>query len=54
VKVKNVSRFGDLEVPALGAVVKAGEVVEVTAGQGAGLLAQPDNWQHVETPRKGE
>lgn len=43
-KVKNVSSLGDLEVPALGRVVKAGETVEVPDQIGAALLEQPDVW----------
>lgn len=46
-QIRNVSRFGDLDVPILGRVVAHGEVVEVTAEQGAALTAQPDNWQPV-------
>lgn len=46
-QIRNVSRFGDLDVPILGRVVKHGEVVKVTAAQGSALLAQPDNWQPV-------
>ncbi len=43
-KVKNVSSSGDLEVPALNRVVKAGETVEVPDEIGAALLLQPDVW----------
>lgn len=46
-KIKNVSRFGDLDVPLLGRVVTHGEVVEVTAEQAELLLPQADNWQAV-------
>ena len=46
-RIKNVSRFGDLEVPLLGRVVKHGEAVEVTAEQAKLLLRQADNWQAV-------
>lgn len=44
-QIKNVSRFGDLEVPLLGRVVAHGEVVDVTAEQAEQLLLQADNWQ---------
>lgn len=43
-KVKNVSSLGDLEVPALNRVVKAGETVEVPDVIGSALLAQGDVW----------
>lgn len=49
--VKNVSRFGDLDVPLLGREVAHGEVVDVTDEQAALLLAQPDNWEPVAEPR---
>jgi hypothetical protein len=44
VKVKNVSSQGDLEVPAIGRVVKAGETVEVPDVIGSALLEQSDVW----------
>lgn len=43
-KVKNVSPLGDLVVPALNLVVKAGEVVDVSDDAGKSLLEQPENW----------
>lgn len=46
-QIRNVSRFGDLDVPILGRVVAYGEVVEVTAEQAKLLLRQADNWQAV-------
>ena len=46
-RIKNVSRFGDLEVPLLGRVVAHGEVVDVTAEQAEQLLLQADNWQAI-------
>ena len=51
--IRNVSRFGDLEVPLLGRVVIAGEVVEVTAEQAERLLPQVENWQPVEAEEEG-
>lgn len=53
-QIKNVSPRGDLEVPLLGRVIKAGEVVTVTAEQGAALTAQPDNWQAVKAKDTGK
>lgn len=53
-QIKNVSRLGDLEVPLLGRDIKYGEVVDVTAEQGAALTAQPDNWTAVEAKRTGK
>lgn len=46
-KIKNTSRFGDLDIPLLGRVVGYGEVVEVTDEQAARLLEQVDNFQPV-------
>lgn len=48
-KIRNVSRFGALDVPLLGRVVDAGEVVDVTSDQAERLLAQPDNFEKVTT-----
>ena len=46
-KLKNVSPLGDLDVPVLGGVVKAGEVFEVPISVGKQLSAQPDVFQVV-------
>ena len=43
-KIKNISPLGDLEIPSLGLVVKAGESVEVADEAAASLLAQTDVW----------
>lgn len=43
-KIKNVSPFGDLDIPLLGRVVEAGQTVEVTDEQAAILLLQEDNF----------
>jgi hypothetical protein len=43
-KVKNVSPFGDLYVPALGIEIKSGETVEVPDELAANMLEQPFNW----------
>ena len=43
-KIKNVSPIGDLIIPALNLVVKAGESADVSDDAAASLLAQPDNW----------
>lgn len=50
-KFKNVSPLGDLEVPALGRVVKAGEVFDVPASIGESLVAQPDVFQVVKSEK---
>lgn len=52
-KIKNVSPRGDLDVPLLGRVVAAGEVVDVNADHANRLLDQPDNWQKVTTKGEG-
>ncbi len=52
-KIKNVSPLGDLDVPLLGRVVKAGEVVEVTKEQSSKLLAQGDVWEPASSKDAG-
>lgn len=46
-KIKNVSPFGDLDVPLLRKIVEHGSIVEVTDEQAAILLRQEANWQPV-------
>lgn len=45
VKIRNTSPRGALDVPLLGRVVEAGEVVDVDPAHAARLLKQVDNWQ---------
>lgn len=47
---RNVSPYGDLELPLLGRVVKAGEVFEVTPEQAKALAGQDDNFEKVVLP----
>lgn len=49
-RFKNVSG-DDLDVPALGQVVKAGEIVEASGPVAEGLAAQPQ-WQRTDTPAR--
>ena len=51
---KNVSSVGDLEVPILGRVVKAGETVEIPAGLDGGFREQPDVWALVEQKKENK
>ena len=51
-KLKNVSPLGDLDVPVLRRVVKAGEVFDVPESVGASLAAQPDVFQVVTEKEK--
>ena len=44
-KIKNVSPFGDLDVPLLGRVVPSGSITEVTDAEAEILLQQPDNFK---------
>jgi hypothetical protein len=44
-KIKNVSPYGDLDVPLLGVTVARGEEVDVKAEHAKILLEQEDNWQ---------
>lgn len=53
-KIKNVSPFGDLDVPLLGRIVASGETVEVTEEHAELLLQQPDNYQAVTVAAKGK
>lgn len=43
-KIKNVSPFGDLEVPLLGRVIEHGSIVEVSEDEARQLLMQSDNF----------
>lgn len=51
-KIRNVSPSGDLELPAIGRDVAAGEVIEVTAELGALLVEQPGNWALVKEAKE--
>jgi hypothetical protein len=42
--IKNVSPFGDLEVPSLGLTVLAGETVDVPDELAQAMLEQPFHW----------
>jgi hypothetical protein len=44
-KIKNVSPFGDLDVPLLGRIFEAGTVLDVTDEQAEILLRQVDNFK---------
>lgn len=50
-KLKNVSPYGDLDIPLLGRVVAAGEVFEVTTEQAKHLKGQDENFQPVTTKK---
>jgi hypothetical protein len=43
-KIRNISPLGDVDVPALGLSVKAGETIEVSDEAAASLLEQTENW----------
>lgn len=43
-KIKNVSSLGDLNIPALGLDVLAGETIDVPDDVAASLLEQSVNW----------
>jgi len=49
-KFKNVSPLGDLDVTALGRVVKAGETFSVRADLARYFEAQPSNFEPVTKP----
>ncbi len=53
-KIRNVSPYGDLDVPLLGVVVLAGETVDVTAEQAKILLDQTENWAAVAATKSEE
>ena len=46
-KFKNISPLGDLDLPLLQRVVKAGETIEVNADQAIHLEGQSDTWEPV-------
>jgi hypothetical protein len=45
---KNISKFGDLDLPLIGRVVEAGEIFDVTPDQSELLILQPDLWQPIQ------
>jgi hypothetical protein len=45
---KNISRFGDLDLPLIGRVIAAGEIFETTPEQAELLILQPDLWQPIQ------
>ena len=47
VQVEYVGVFEEVHVPSIGATVKRGETVAVSADAASGLLAQPDNWREA-------
>lgn len=49
-KIKNVSPFGDLDLPLIGRVVAYGEEFEVSDDIGAQLVDQEANWEWVDRP----
>lgn len=51
--IRNVSRFGDLDIPLLGRTVPAGAVVDVPQEHAARLLAAADNFQPAEADDTG-
>ena len=52
---KYLGPFDEVEVPAIGAVVKRGETVTVEDPEiSEGLEAQSDSWQHVPDPKRSE
>lgn len=53
-KIKNVSPFGDLYVPALGFEIKFGETVDVPDEIASSLLEQPFNWQAGDGKKQSE
>ena len=47
IKIKNISPLGDLDVPLLGQIVKAGQTITVPAAAADRLLAQTRNFEKV-------
>jgi len=56
VKVRNISPYGALDIPAAGLFFEAGEVKEVPDELGASLVEQVGNFEQVAVPaaKKGE
>lgn len=53
-KFKNISPLGDLDLPLLQRVVKAGEVIEVSPEQAAHLEGQTETWQPITNQSGGD
>lgn len=51
-KLKNVSPYGDLDVPLLRSLVPAGAQVDVSEDQARRLLPQAENWQPADDEAK--
>ena len=49
-KFKNVSPYGDLDLPLVGRVIEFGEIFEVTDRQAKGLEGQLFHWEPVDAP----
>lgn len=45
---KNISKFGDIDLPLIGRIVEAGEIFEATPDQSELLILQPDLWQPIQ------
>lgn len=45
---KNISKFGDIDLPLIGRVVEAGEIFQTTPEQAELLILQPDLWQPIQ------
>lgn len=52
VEVEYIGPLGEVVVPSVGATVKAGGSVKVSAEVAAGLLEQPDNWRAAKAADK--
>ncbi|WP_461634498.1 hypothetical protein [Glutamicibacter soli] len=47
IKIRNISPLGDLDVPLLGQIVKAGQTITVPKAAADKLLAQKRNFEQV-------
>ena len=47
IKIKNISPLGDIDVPLLGQIVKAGQTITVPVGAAERLLVQTRNFEKV-------
>ncbi len=53
-RIRNINPLGAVDVPLLGRIVEAGDLVEVTDEQAELLLDQPTNWEALGTEEPEE
>ena len=51
-RIKNISPLGDVDVPLLGRIVEAGEIIDVSPEEAEQLVLQEANWQATDAEAK--